>query len=149
MKELKIARLKEGTVIDHIKSESTFRVARILGLESSSSMVTIGINLESTKMGRKGLIKIENRFLSEKEASKIALMAPEANLCIIRDSKVERKSRLEIPKEIAGIARCINSNCITNHEKAETRFIVESKGPLKLRCHFCERIFGQEDLEIV
>ncbi|MBI2676123.1 MAG: aspartate carbamoyltransferase regulatory subunit [Candidatus Aenigmarchaeota archaeon] len=149
MKELKIARLKEGTVIDHIKSENTFRVARILGLENSSSMVTIGANLDSTKMGRKGLIKIENKFLNEKEANKIALVAPEANLCIIRNSQVEKKIRLEVPDELRGLARCINTNCVTNHEKAETRFIVESKEPLKLRCHYCERIFGKGDLEIL
>jgi len=84
-KKLQVAALRNGTVIDHIPSDKLFQVFNILHLESCSNMITVGNNLNSDKIGKKGIIKISDRFLEEEEASKIALIAPNAKINIIRE----------------------------------------------------------------
>ena len=62
-KELKVAALKEGTVIDHIPSDKLFKVIAILNLKNTHSQITIGYNLDSAKLGKKAIIKISEKFL--------------------------------------------------------------------------------------
>ena len=56
--ELAVAALRNGTVIDHIPSEVLFKTVKILGIERLKSAVTIGNNLDSKKLGHKGIIKV-------------------------------------------------------------------------------------------
>ena len=147
-KTLKISAINEGTVIDHIAADNTFKVAEFLNLRENGNVVTIGMNLESKKIGKKGLIKIGGRFLTKEEVDKIALIAPEANINIIKNYNVKKKFAVEIPDVIEGIIKCANPNCITNKEYARTKFYVLSRNPLKMRCHYCERTIGKEDIEV-
>ncbi len=148
-KTLKISAISDGTVIDHISKDNTFKVAEFLNLKDGENVVTVGMNLESKRLGKKGLIKIGGRFLTKQEVDKIALIAPEANINIIKDYGVRKKFAVEIPDAIQGIIKCANTNCITNKESVRTKFYVLGKNPLKLRCHFCERVVGKEDIELV
>lgn len=148
-KTLKISAIKEGTVIDHIATSNTFKVAELLNLRGSQNVVTVGVNFESKRLGRKGVIKIGGRFLTKQEVDKIALVAPEANINIIKGYEVAKKFNVEIPDVIQGIIKCANPNCITNKEFAKTKFHVLSRNPLKVRCHYCERVIGKEDIELV
>lgn len=145
-KELKVSAIEEGTVIDHIPCENTFRIVRVLNLENIDSVVTLGINFKSRRMGKKGIIKIGGRFLSREETNKIALLAPDAVLNIIRNYKVTEKIRPEIPDAISGIVKCANPNCVTNHGEAAQRFQVISRKPLSLRCVYCERTTGKGEI---
>jgi len=148
-KTLKISAIKDGTVIDHISTSNTFKVAEILNLRVSEDVVTVGMNLESKRLGRKGLIKIGGRFLTKQEVDKIALFAPEASINIIKDFEVTKKFNVEVPDVIYDIIKCANTNCITNVERAKTKFHVLSKNPLKIRCHYCERVVGKENVELM
>jgi len=148
-KELKVSAIAEGTVIDHIPCENAFRIVRVLGLADTDDVVTLGINFKSRKMGKKGIIKVGGRFLSREEINKIALLAPDAVLNIIKDYKVTEKVRPEIPNEITGIVKCANPNCVTNHGEAAQRFRVISRKPLSLRCVYCERITGEEEINFL
>ncbi|HPR31936.1 MAG TPA: aspartate carbamoyltransferase regulatory subunit [Prolixibacteraceae bacterium] len=139
-KALQVSAIKDGTVIDHIPAERLFDVINILGLVNSPNMVTFGTNLDSKRLGKKGIIKIANRFFQGDEIDKIALIAPHAKLNIIRNYEVVEKRVVEIPDEIGSIVKCFNPKCITNHESIPTRFQVVSKNPVELRCHFCEKI---------
>ena len=145
---LQISAIKEGTVIDHISTANTFKVLDLLNLRSSENFVTVGMNLESRKLGKKGLVKIGGRFLTKQEVDKISLVAPEANINIIKDYEVRKKFSVEIPDIIQGIIKCANTNCITNKEPAKTKFQVVSRNPLKVRCHYCERVVGKENIEM-
>jgi len=127
LRELKVTAIENGTVIDHIPAQNLFQVVRILGLENYDDMVLYGTNLESKKYGRKGLIKVSNKFFKSEEINKIALAAPSATLIIIKDFKVVEKKQVEIPSEVVKFVKCFNPNCITNHQKIETRFNVISK----------------------
>jgi aspartate carbamoyltransferase regulatory subunit len=148
-KTLKISAIKEGTVIDHISTLNTFKVAELLNLKDGQNVVTVGVNFESKRLGRKGVIKIGGRFLTKQEVDRIALVAPEANINIIKGYDVTRKFSVKIPDVIHGIIKCANPDCITNREPAKTKFHVLSRNPLKVRCHYCERVAEKENIELV
>ena len=105
-KELKVAALKEGTVIDHIPSDKLFKVIAILNLKNASSQITFGYNLDSAKLGKKAIIKISEKFLEQNEVNKVALIAPHAKINIIRDYKVVEKMTLSYPQEVIGVVKC-------------------------------------------
>ena len=147
-KTLEIPAIKEGTVIDHISTSNTFKVAELLSLKSSEGVVTVGVNFGSRRLGKKGVIKISSRFLTKSEVDRIALVAPEADINIIRGYNVTEKFSVDIPDVIEGIIKCANPNCITNREKIATKFHVLGRSPLKVRCHYCERLEGKENIEL-
>ncbi len=149
MRILKVSAIKEGTVIDHLPSEVTFKILEILGLKNPDTLITVATNLQSKHMGTKGIIKIGSRFLTPTEADKIAILAPSAVINIIKDYKVVEKRPVSIPDTIEAVARCSNPNCITNHDEATSKFFTISRDPLKLRCHYCERVMREEDVTIL
>jgi aspartate carbamoyltransferase regulatory subunit len=148
-KFLEVSAIKDGTVIDHIPADSLFKVVSILKLEEIEGMMTFGTNLESKKLGRKGIIKLSGVFFKDKDINRIALIAPDAKLNIIRDYSVVEKKVVEVPDEIIGIVKCVNPQCITNHEKVATRFLVVDKKAVKLRCHYCEKLTDKEHMTVL
>jgi len=140
MKELKVTPIKSGTVIDHITAGSAVKVLHILKIpESTSSVVSVAINVNS-KIGKKDIVKIENRELDPKEVDKIALIAPKATINIIRDFEVVKKQKVQLPDQIVGLVKCSNPTCVSNaREPVESRFHVISKDPPRIRCYYCER----------
>ena len=126
-KELQVAALENGTVIDHIPSEKLFTVVSLLGLKQMSNNITIGFNLQSKKLGKKGIIKIADKFFTDDEINRIAVVAPNVKLNIIRNYEVVEKRELTLPDELIGIVKCANPKCITNNEPMLTRFHVVDK----------------------
>ncbi len=136
-KELAVAALRNGTVIDHIPSSVLFKAVKILGIENLDTQLTIGNNLESKRYGKKGIIKVADVFFPETTLNRIALIAPTAVVNIIRDFEVVEKHRVELPDVITGIVKCDNPKCITNNEPMKTRFHVVSRDPVAICCHYC------------
>ncbi len=147
MKQMKVDAIKNGTVIDHIPAGKGMQVADIINI-SGKNEVLIGVNLQSRKVGRKDILKIENRELSQEEINSIALIAADATLTIIKDYEKVRKTKAEIPKAIQGLIKCPNPKCITNSEKIKTKFKVTGKNPLKVRCCYCEKKYLVDDVKI-
>ena len=140
-KELVVSALENGTVLDHIPAKNVYKALDILNLKGVENQITIGINLASKLHGQKGIIKIADKFFEDEELNKLALIAPNATVNIIRDFKVVEKKVLKIPAEVTGIAKCQNPKCVTNHQPIKTRFTtLEKDGKIKLLCHFCEKI---------
>ncbi|MFQ5909558.1 MAG: aspartate carbamoyltransferase regulatory subunit [Thermoplasmata archaeon] len=142
MRELKVTPIKNGTVIDHIPAGMALKVLKILGItdESSDSTVSVVMRVTSKKKELKDIVKVEDRELVEMEVDKIALVAPNATINIIRNYDVTQKHKVKLPEVAKGILRCQNPNCITNlREPVETEFTVTSKNPVRLRCVYCER----------
>ncbi|HKL67694.1 MAG TPA: aspartate carbamoyltransferase regulatory subunit [Bacteroidales bacterium] len=148
-KQLSVSAIENGTVIDHIPASNLFNVIQILGLDKIDNQITFGTNLESKKLGRKAIIKLAGIYFEDDDINRIALVAPEANLNIIKDYEVVEKSIVKVPDYIAGIAKCVNPKCITNFEDVKTKFKVVSKKNVALKCHYCEKITDQEHLVIV
>ena len=147
--EIKIPAIKDGTVIDHIPSRVTFKIIRLIDPQEFEHTISLALNLSSKKMGKKGVIKISNRFLTKEEVNKIAILAPQATVSIIKDYKVTEKIRIKVPKEINRIVKCSNPNCITNIEDVKTKFMIVTEEPLKIRCNYCERTMGRDDIKLI
>ena len=145
---LRVSKIKNGTVIDHITSGHALDVVKILGITGKSgNIVTIAMNVPSKRMGKKDIVKIEGRELKAEEVDKIALIAPNATINIIRDYKVVDKKRVQLPKVIKNIVRCANPACISNsNEPVQPTFHVESEEPLYLKCHYCGYLMEREEI---
>lgn len=148
-KELAVAALQNGTVIDHIPSAAVFKAVRILGIENSEHAVTIGCNLVSKRLGSKGIIKVADTFFDDYTLNRIALIAPKAVVNIIRDYEVVEKRPIVLPDSIKGIVTCANPKCITNNEPMDTRFDVVSRQPVVIRCHYCNHTVSGVDAKIL
>lgn len=148
-KERLVAAIENGTVIDHIPVEKTYQVATLLRLAELTTPVTIGSNYASKKIGRKGIIKVEDKFFTDEEISRLSVVAPKVVLSIIRDYEVVQKKTVETPDELRGIARCNNPKCITNNEPVETIFHIVDKEAGTLKCHYCDKEQNISRVELV
>ncbi|GBU08068.1 aspartate carbamoyltransferase regulatory subunit [Bacteroidales bacterium] len=148
-RELQVAALENGTSIDHIPSDHLFKVVSLLGIEDLKNRVTIGFNLDSKKMGTKGIIKIADKFFEEDEINRISLIAPTVNLNIIRNYEVVEKKKVSLPDLLKGLVRCNNPKCITNNEPMATRFQVIDKKSVSLQCKYCEMKTKKEDIVLL
>lgn len=148
-KELAVAALENGTVIDRIPSEQLFQVVSMLRLDTIPNSITIGNNLSSRKIGRKGIIKVADYFFKDEEINKIYLVAPQAIINVIRDYKVVEKYSITLHETLRGIIRCNNPKCITNNEPMETVFHVTGREPLEVTCRYCNRSMNSNEIEIL
>lgn len=151
--ELKVTKIKNGTVIDHIRPGLSPTVLRILQIdEGFPHTVITAMNVASGTMetGSKDVVKVENKRLSGQVLDKIAIVSPSATVNIIEDFQVKEKKKVKLPDNLAGILKCPNRNCVTNSDEGvSSYFVTENEDPVKLRCHYCEDLVTQEEIEIV
>ncbi len=140
---LLISPIRNGTVIDHIAAGEALNVLKILGITGSTTeSLSIATNVASHHIGRKDIVKIENRELKKEEVDRIALIAPQATINIIRDYEVYQKKGVKIPPVLQGVVRCPNPGCISNtKEPLQSTFVVTKKG---LQCKYCEWLITKE-----
>ena len=143
-KQLRVSKIENGTVIDHITGGQALNVLAILGIDGTSGeVVSIGMNVPSDRLGRKDVVKVEGRELSQSELDVLSLIAPDATINIIRDYDVVEKHVVHRPERVAGVLQCPNHNCIsTEDEPVESKFAVTDDG---VRCEYCDTII-REDL---
>jgi aspartate carbamoyltransferase regulatory subunit len=146
-KELQVSALENGTVIDHLTTGSVLQVIRILNLENIEDPIYLGANLESKKYGRKGIIKVSNKYFCSEEINKIALVSPSATLIEITDFEITKKTQVAIPDKVTDIVKCFNPRCVTNVENIPTKFDVIDKEDVRLKCHYCEKITAKKNME--
>lgn len=146
-KNLLVRKIRDGTVIDHIRVGYALVVLDILGIKGDKRIAVI-MNTDSAKYGRKDIVKIEGYEVDVDEANLISLISPEATINIIKDYKVVSKRRVEVPEYVEGIVKCSNPSCISNSEgeEAKPKFRVVSRDPLLLKCLYCERYTTREDI---
>ncbi|MBQ2831542.1 aspartate carbamoyltransferase regulatory subunit [Methanobrevibacter sp.] len=148
--ELKIKAIENGTVIDHITANKSLHILKILGLpDNETKNVTIAMNVSSSEIGRKDILKIENRELDHNELNQIALVAPKATINIIRNFEPVKKDKIGLPEKITSILKCTNPKCITNYsnEPITPKFNVIEEYPPVVRCHYCEKLIKTEEIE--
>ena len=147
--ELQVAALQNGTVIDHIPTDKVFTIVSLLVLKNSELNITIGNNLPSKKLGKKGIIKVADRFFSDEEISRLSVVAPNAQLNIIHNYEVVEKKQVIMPDVVKGIVKCGNPKCITNNEPMTTIFHVVCKESGILKCHYCEKEQNKETIKLL
>ena len=147
-KELRVSKIRDGTVIDHIRGGYALDVVKILGISGREKRVmTIAINVPSKRFGAKDIVKIEGKALNSQEVNRIALVAPHASINIIRNYTVVEKLEVKLPKSIEGIVKCANPCCISNaDEPVGAKFYIENDEPLLLKCHYCGVTIEQTDV---
>lgn len=148
-KELLVSAIENGTVIDHIPTDRVFQVVNLLGLQNDKNTVTIGFNLPSKKVGKKGIIKISNKFFTQDEINRLSVVAPKIVLNIIRNYEVVEKKTVETPDELRGIVKCNNPKCITNNEPMDTVFDVVDKEHGIIKCRYCDKEQEMSKVELV
>ena len=147
-KTLRISKIENGTVIDHITSGHALDVVKILGIaERRTGVVSIAMNVPSKRLGKKDVVKVEGRGLAAAEVDKIALLAPNATINIVKDFKLVEKKRVKLPTTIKGIMKCDNPACVSNsNEPVQSQFTVEEAEPLRLKCHYCGHVMEKTDV---
>ena len=95
MSAKRIGNIQNGTVIDHISAGKGAKVIEALDLGRDKT-VSMMMNVQSGKLGKKDVVKIEGVQLDPKEiARKISQFAPKATVNLIKDSKISNKVKLE------------------------------------------------------
>ena len=131
--------------MDHLPVGAALKIIEILGLDKPSDTVTVAINTESRKLGRKDLLFIEGKALSKEEIEKIALIAAGGTINIIKGKAIKKKEKISLPKQASGLIKCINPKCISNVESLPTKFSL-SENPLKAKCYYCEKTISAGEI---
>jgi aspartate carbamoyltransferase regulatory subunit len=147
-RQLLVRRIKDGTVIDHIESGKALLVLRTLDITGKEgNVITVALNVPSSKHNKKDIIKVENRFLEKNETNKLALIAPHATINIIKDYKLVEKRKIQLPDSIVGVFKCTNLKCVTNSDEYIKPIInIIDKEKIILRCKYCFRTLTINEL---
>lgn len=148
-KELEVSAIENGTVIDHIPAEVTFKVVEVLGLYNFNGAITIGNNLSSKTLCKKGIIKVSDKFFTDEEIGRLTVIAPNVTLNIIRDYKIVEKKFVQLPKLLKNVVKCSNPKCVTNHQPVPTKMEVFNTETMALRCVYCERVMQRDEIELL
>ena len=136
---LNIEKIRNGIVIDHIKSGQGIRVFNWLGLDKSPYTVAFVVNASSRHMGRKDIIKIDNTISIN--FNLLGLIDPNITVNIIEDEKVTEKITLKLPEKVENVILCKNPRCITSTEKYIPHiFHLENPEQRTYRCEYCDEI---------
>ena len=147
-RQLLVRRIKDGTVIDHIESGKALLVLRTLDITGKEgNVITVALNVPSSKHDKKDIIKVENKFLEKNETNKLALIAPHATINIIKESRLVEKRKIQLPDSIIGVFKCPNLKCVTNSDEYIKPVInIIDKEKIILRCRYCFRTLTINEL---
>lgn len=147
-RQLLVRRIKDGTVIDHIESGKALLVLRTLNITGKEgNVITVALNVPSSKHNKKDIIKVENKFLEKNETNKLALIAPHATINIIKEYRLVEKRKIQLPDSIIGVFKCPNLKCVTNSDEYIKPIInIIDKEKIVLRCRYCFRTLTINEL---
>lgn len=147
-KEQLVRKIKDGTVLDHVEQGRALQVLEALSIDGKDgNIVTVAMNVPSKKIGKKDIIKIENRFLKSEETNRIALISPRATVNLIRNYQVIEKRKIETPDTFVDVFKCPNPTCISNSNEPIRPIIdVLRKSPPLLRCRYCSRLLSPNEV---
>lgn len=138
---LEITSIKNGLVIDHIEAGMGIKIFNYLGLDKTTDRVALIINAESKLIGRKDIIKIEKQNYDDIDYTVLGLISPSITIDEVKDEKIVRKVKPELPERVENILRCKNTRCITSTESyVPHSFILMDKEKGTYRCEFCDEI---------
>jgi len=148
-KELILRKIKDGTIIDHIPAGQALNLLKLMGITGREGFtVALVMNVESKKLGKKDIIKVEGLELKPDDTDKVALIAPMATINVVKDYEVVEKRKAVPPERVEGVLKCKNPNCITNkpNEPVKSRFRTVNFNPPKLVCEYCGYVMTYEDI---
>ena len=90
---MKIDSIINGIVIDHIEAGKGMDIYSLLHLDSLDCSVAIIKNVNSRKMGKKDIIKIDS--LIDLDINVLGYVSPDATVDIIRDGVLCEKKKMK------------------------------------------------------
>ena len=134
---MKIDALKEGIVIDHIKPGRGMSLYKFLNLDKLDCSVALIINATSPKLEKKDIIKIGT--VPDLDLDVLGYIDPGVTVNIIRDGKVVKKYRPQLPDTLTDVLHCSNPRCITSVEQEIPHiFKLTDREKGEYRCIYCE-----------
>lgn len=132
-----IGQIKDGIVLDHITAGNGMEIYNILGLDKLDCQVALIKNAESSKMGKKDIIKIDRVIDLNLDA--LGYVDPDITVNIIEDGKLAKRQHIDIPERIENIIKCKNPRCITTVEQELPHiFVLKDREKRLYRCLYCE-----------
>lgn len=132
-----VSKIKEGIVIDHIRAGHGYKIFQQLGLDRLDAVVVLMRNVDSEKMGRKDLIKIESNL--DINLDVLGLIDPNVTINYVKDGVRINKLSLTAPKTVTGILTCKNPRCITNQEHiTNVQFHLVDASTNQYACEYCD-----------
>jgi len=141
---LKIDKIKNGIVIDHIKAGLGIRIFNWLNLDKAPYTVAFIANANSKRCGKKDIIKIDNTMSINFDV--LGLIDPNISVSIIENERVTDKKNLQLPEKVENVLICKNPRCISSTEKYLTHvFHLENGEQRTYRCEYCDEIISAGD----
>ena len=146
--DLRINRIKHGTVLDHIIAGRAFNVLSALDINGmDGNQVSVAMNVSSKQYSKKDIIKIENRILAVEETNRLALITPHSTINIIENYEITEKRNVELPEKFTGVFKCTNPTCISNSsEPIISELLIINNDPPRLKCKYSTRISLTEEI---
>ena len=140
---MNIDTIKNGYVIDHITAGNAIKIYRLLDLENIGCQVALITNAKSKKTGTKDLLKIGK--LIDINLDKIAFIDPNVTINIVKNDKIIKKKKIEIPEKLINVCYCNNPRCITSTERNLNQiFNLTNKDKKIYRCNYCEALLEKD-----
>ena len=134
---MNIDAIRNGIVIDHIQPGKAMQIYEMIGLDKLKSPVALIMNVQSAKMGRKDIIKIDQHI--ELDLDVLGYISPHITVDIVKDGKVVSKKHIELPEQLTDILFCRNPRCITSTEQEiHHRFRLTDRKNGVYRCIYCD-----------
>ena len=138
---MNIDSIKDGIVIDHITAGKGMKLYELLGLQNLDCSVAIIKNVQSSKLGKKDIIKIDADI--DINLDVIGYVDPGATVNVIEGGKRVKKFSVETPKVLKNVLKCKNPRCITSTEQELEQIFKLTDGEKKIyRCAYCETKLG-------
>jgi len=126
-----------GIVLDHIKAGKSMDIYHYLHLDDLDSCVAILKNVQSKKLGRKDIIKIDEEI--DVDLDVLGYIDPNITVNIIKNGVLVEKKHLSLPETLTNVIKCNNPRCITMAEPDIDQVfrLSDSKNGV-YRCIYCD-----------
>lgn len=132
-----IGQITDGIVLDHITAGKAKDIYNVLGLEKLDCTVAMINNADSSKMGKKDIIKIAKNI--DLDLDILGYIDPGITVNIIENGERVKREHLKLPKTVQGIIKCKNPRCITSIEQELLQeFRLTDENSKTYRCVYCD-----------
>lgn len=134
---MNIDSIQNGYVIDHITAGKAMQIYNMLDFASLDCPVAMIMNVHSSKMGKKDIIKIDGEVEINLEV--IGYISPDSTVNVIKNGEISGKSHIAPPEKLIDIIKCKNPRCITTTEQdIHHVFLLSNAKKREYRCRYCE-----------
>lgn len=129
-----------GVVLDHIQAGKGWEIYNLLGLDKVDCTVAIIQRVDSTKYGKKDIIKVDGDV--DIDLDILGYFDTKMTVNIVRDRKLVEKVKLKLPETLVGVIECKNPRCITSTEQEIVhKFRLSDPEKGTYRCIYCDVVY--------